>query len=242
MSDNAISTAIQGLRSAIFYLGFILLIIIVSIVTCGLFFTPFPMRQRIATTGNWLIMVWLRVTCNITIVVEGRENIPAGPCVVLSNHQSTWETFYLQWFFQPASVILKHELLWIPLFGWALALMQPIAIKRSKPAGAIRHVLKNGEQRLSSGNKIVIYPEGTRVKKNSLGDFKTSGAALAKVADVAILPVAHNAGDHWPLTGFMKYPGTITLKIGPSIQSSDEDVRALTEQARQWIKQALQTP
>ena len=184
----------------------------------------------------------LRVTCNITIVVEGRENIPAGPCVVLSNHQSTWETFYLQWFFQPASVILKHELLWIPLFGWALALMQPIAIKRSKPASAIRHVLKNGEQRLSSGNKIVIYPEGTRVKKNSLGDFKTSGAALAKVADVAILPVAHNAGDHWPLTGFMKYPGTITLKIGPSIQSSDEDVRALTEQARQWIKQALQTP
>ena len=242
MSDNAISTAIQGLRSAIFYLGFILLIIIVSIVTCGLFFTPFPMRQRIATTGNWLIMVWLRVTCNITIVVEGRENIPAGPCVVLSNHQSTWETFYLQWFFQPASVILKHELLWIPLFGWALALMQPIAIKRSKPASAIRHVLKNGEQRLSSGNKIVIYPEGTRVKKNSLGDFKTSGAALAKVADVAILPVAHNAGDHWPLIGFMKYPGPITLKIGPSIQSSDEDVRALTEQARQWIKQALQTP
>ncbi|MGB2287629.1 MAG: lysophospholipid acyltransferase family protein [Porticoccaceae bacterium] len=242
MSDNAISTAIQGLRSAIFYLGFILLIIIVSIVTCGLFFMPFPMRQRIATTGNWLIMVWLRVTCNITIVVEGRENIPTGPCVVLSNHQSTWETFYLQWFFQPASVILKHELLWIPLFGWALALMQPIAIKRSKPASAIRHVLKNGEQRLSSGNKIVIYPEGTRVKKNSLGDFKTSGAALAKVADVAILPVAHNAGDHWPLIGFMKYPGTIRLKIGPSIQSSDEDVRALTEQARQWIKQALQTP
>ena len=242
MSDNAISTVIQGLRSAIFYLGFILLIIIVSIVTCGLFFVPFPMRQRIATIGNWLTMVWLRLTCNITIVVEGRANIPAGPCVVLSNHQSTWETFYLQWFFQPASVILKHELLWIPLFGWALALMEPIPIKRSKPTRAIKHVLKKGKQRLSAGNRIVIYPEGTRVGKNSLGDFKISGAALAKAADVAILPVAHNAGDHWPLIGFIKHPGTITLRIGPAIQPCDKDVRALTEQARQWVKQALKKP
>lgn len=241
MGDNVISIAIQGLRSAIFYLGFIGLIIIVSIVTCGLFFVPFPMRQRIATTGNWLIMVWLRLTCNITIVVEGRENIPAGPCVVLSNHQSTWETFYLQWFFQPASVILKYELLLIPLFGWALALMQPIAIKRSKPTRAIKHVLKKGKQRLSVGNKVVIYPEGTRVSKNSLGDFKTSGAALAKASDVAILPVAHNAGEHWPLVGFMKRPGTITLKIGPAIRPSDKDVRALTEQAHQWVKQALKS-
>ncbi|MGB2044243.1 MAG: lysophospholipid acyltransferase family protein [Porticoccaceae bacterium] len=242
MSDNGISATIKGLRSAIFYLGFIGLIIIVSIITCVLFFLPFPTRQRIATTGNWLTMVWLRLTCNIVIVVEGRENIPEGPCVVLSNHQSTWETFYLQWFFQPASVILKHELLWIPFFGWALALMQPIGIKRSKPASAIRHVLKKGEQRLAAGNKIVIYPEGTRVRENHLGDFKTSGAALAKAANVSILPVAHNAGDHWPLVGFIKQPGIIRLKIGPAIQPSDKDVRALTEQARQWIKQALETP
>ena len=232
----------RSIRSLLFYTGFIAIVAVMSAACCLLCFLPFRLLQRIATSGNYLTMLWLRVTCNIHIEISGEENLPSGPCVILSNHQSTWETFFLQWYFQPASVILKRELLWIPLFGWALALMQPIAIKRSKPASAIRHVLKNGEQRLSSGNKIVIYPEGTRVKKNSLGDFKTSGAALAKVADVAILPVAHNAGDHWPLTGFMKYPGTITLKIGPSIQSSDEDVRALTEQARQWIKQALQTP
>ena len=239
MSDNGISATIKGLRSSIFYLGFIGLIIIVSIITCVLFFLPFPTRQRIATTGNWLIMVWLRITCKISIVVKGEEHIPKGPCVVLSNHQSTWETFYLQWLFQPASVILKRELLWIPLFGWALALMQPIAIKRSRPASAIRHVLKMGGRRLSAGNKIVIYPEGTRVTMNGLGDFKTSGAALAKASDVPILPVAHNAGDHWPLTGFMKHPGTITLKIGPTIQPKDNDVRTLTEQTRDWIQQAL---
>jgi 1-acyl-sn-glycerol-3-phosphate acyltransferase len=229
----------RGLRSSFFYLGFISIIIIMSAIACALFFLPFRPRQRIATFGNHLTMLWLRITCNISIEVQGEENVPEGPCVVLSNHQSTWETFYLQWYFQPATVILKRELLWIPLFGWGLALMQPIAIKRSKPARAIRFVLKKGTQRLKAGNKIVIYPEGTRVSADQLGEFKTSGAALAKAAAVPILPVAHNAGLHWPLVGFTKRPGTIQLQIGPAISSSAGDARQLTEQARDWIHQAL---
>ncbi len=229
----------RGLRSALFYLGFILLIILMSAIACALFFLPFRPRQRIATFGNHLTMLWLRITCNISIEVQGAENIPEGPCVVLSNHQSTWETFYLQWYFQPATVILKRELLWIPLFGWGLALMQPIAIKRSKPARAIRFVLKKGAERLQDGNKIVIYPEGTRVSTDQLGEFKTSGAALAKAAAVPIIPVAHNAGHHWPLVGFTKQPGIIKMQIGPAINSSAGDARQLTDQAREWIKQAL---
>ena len=229
----------RGLRSSLFYLGFISLIIVMSAVACALCFLPFRPRQRIATFGNHLTMLWLRITCNISIEVHGAENIPEGPCVVLSNHQSTWETFYLQWYFQPATVILKRELLWIPLFGWGLALMQPIAIKRSKPARAIRFVLKKGTQRLLAGNKIVIYPEGTRVSPDQLGEFKTSGAALAKAAAVPIIPVAHNAGLHWPLVGFTKRPGIIKLQIGPAINSSKGDARQLTEQARDWIQQAL---
>lgn len=229
----------RGLRSAVFYLGFILLVVFISAVTCALFFLPFRLRQRIATFGNHMTMLWLRFTCNIRIEVHGADNVPLGPCVILSNHQSTWETFYLQWFFQPATVILKRELLWIPLFGWGLALMQPIAIKRSKPARAIRFVLKRGTQRLQAGNKIVIFPEGTRVSTHQLGEFKTSGAALAKAAAVPIIPVAHNAGHHWPLVGFSKRPGIIKMYIGRPIDSSNKDARQLTEEARNWIEQAL---
>ena len=131
-----------ALRSAIFYVGFVAVVALMSALACLLCFLPFPILQHIATTGNQLSMLWLRLTCNIHIVVSGENNVPHGPCLVLSNHQSTWETFYLQWYFQPARVILKRGLLWIPLFGWALALMQPIAIKRSRPAKAIRFVLK----------------------------------------------------------------------------------------------------
>ena len=184
-------------------------------------------------------MQWLRLTCNIKIVVSGKENIPNGACVILSNHQSTWEAFYMQWFFQPANFILKRELLWIPFFGWALFLMNPIAIKRSRPSSAIRYVLKQGTKRLQAGNRIVIYPEGTRVKDGKLGEFKTSGAALAQQAQVPVLPVSHNSGDHWKRSSFLKTPGTIHMQIGPAIESTSASAREITENARNWIENSL---
>ena len=116
--------------------------------------------------------------------------------------------------------------MWVPLFGWALALMQPIAIKRSRPAKAIRFVLKQGARRLAAGNNIVIYPEGTRVGVDGLGEFKTSGAALAKKAGVPIVPVAHNAGHHWARDSFIKKPGTIHMQIGPAIGTDAKDPSA----------------
>ena len=226
-------------RTTLFYDGFVVLTVSASIITCLLFFLPFKLLQRVATIGNCLVMQWLRLTCNIKIVVSGRENIPNGACVILSNHQSTWEAFYMQWFFQPANFILKRELLWIPFFGWALFLMNPIAIKRSRPSSAIRYVLKQGTKRLQAGNRIVIYPEGTRVKDGKLGEFKTSGAALAQQAQVPVLPVSHNSGDHWKRSSFLKTPGTIHMQIGPAIESTSGSVREITENARNWIENSL---
>lgn len=223
------------MRSLIFYVGFIAIVAIMSTAVCLLCFLPFRHLQRLAMCSNYLVMWWLRVTCLVRIKVTGQENLPPGPCVILSNHQSTWETFYLQWYFQPASVILKRELLWIPLFGWALHFMRPIAIKRSNPAGAIRYVLRCGEQRLQEGSRIVIYPEGTRVGAGTLGEFKTSGAAIAKNAGVAIVPVAHDAGNYWLRDRFTKQPGTIHMHIGPAIDTSTKTPRDLTEQVRLWI-------
>lgn len=236
---SLIKLLLAAFRTSLFYVGFVGFTVSASIITCLLFFLPFRLLQRIATTGNYLVMQWLRLTCNIKIVVTGKENIPSGACVVLSNHQSTWEAFYMQWFFQPANFILKRELLWIPFFGWALFLMQPIAIKRSRPSSAIRYVLKQGTKRLQAGNRIVIYPEGTRITNGILGEFKTSGAALAKQAQVPVLPVSHNSGEHWQRSSFLKSPGTIHLQIGPAIDSETYSAREITESARDWIAKSL---
>ncbi len=229
----------QSIRALLFYSGLILLVLLMTLSLCIVGFLPFRYRQLCVTTGNRLLISWLRITCGVKVKLVGLENIPEDACVVLSNHQSTWETFFLQYFFVPASVILKRELLWIPFFGWGLYFMRAIAIKRSNPAGAIRQVLKQGKQRLSQGINVVIFPEGTRIRTEQVGSFMTSGAALAKAAGVQILPVRHNAGLCWPAGSWLKKPGTITLSIGPPIDTSEGNPRELTEQARQWIATAL---
>jgi 1-acyl-sn-glycerol-3-phosphate acyltransferase len=229
----------QSLRAISFYSGLIVLVILMVLALCVVGFVPFRYRQICVTTGNRLLMSWLRITCGVRINVCGFENIPASACVVLSNHQSTWETFFLQYLFVPASMILKRELLWIPLFGWGLYFMRAIAIKRSNPAGAIRQVLKQGKQRLAEGINVVIFPEGTRVRSAEVGTFMTSGAALAKSAGVQILPVRHDAGHCWPANSWLKTPGTINLVIGAPIDTAEGNPRELTEQAHRWIAQAL---
>tara|TARA_B100001248_G_C27123840_1_gene337020 strand:+ start:91 stop:540 length:450 start_codon:yes stop_codon:yes gene_type:complete len=145
----------------------------------------------------------------------------------------------MQWYFQPACFILKRELLWIPFFGWALYFMRPIAIRRSKPSKAIRWVLKQGLERIQSGYKVVIFPEGTRRKEGTLGEFKTSGAALAKSAKVPVVPVSHNAGEHWKQPGFLKVAGTIHMQIGRPIDSTKLSAREITEQAHHCINSSL---
>ena len=229
----------QAIRAVFFYTGLVVLVLLMSLSVCLVGFFPFRYRQLCLTFGNKLIMAWLRITCGVKVKIVGLENIPDKACVVLSNHQSTWETFFLQHLFVPASVILKRELLWIPFFGWGLYAMRAIAIKRSKPAGAIRQVLKQGKQRLSKGIKVIIFPEGTRVRGSEVGTFMTSGAALAKAAEVPILPVRHNAGQCWPAGSWLKTPGTISIVIGPTIATDSHNPRELTELSKQWIAGAL---
>ncbi len=229
----------QAIRAVFFYIGLVSLVLLMSLSVCLVGFFPLRYRQLCLTYGNKLIMAWLRITCGVKVKVVGLENIPDQACVVLSNHQSTWETFFLQHLFVPASVILKRELLWIPFFGWGLYVMRAIAIKRSKPAGAIRQVLKQGKQRLSRGINVIIFPEGTRVRSQQVATFMTSGAALAKTAAVPILPVRHNAGQCWPAGSWLKTPGTITIVIGPTIATDTHNPRELTKIAEQWVAKAL---
>lgn len=228
-------------RSGCFYLGLLLIVMASGVTSCFIWGLPFNRRQSLAATSNYLILNWLRLTCGVKVNVTGLENLPAGPCVILSNHQSAWESFYIQWLVQPASFVLKQELLWLPFFGWTIAAMGPIAIKRSKPGAAMRQVLKQGRDRLRNGIKVVIYPEGTRNPSGKLGSFKTGGAALAKLADVPVVPLAHNAGAHWPADSWLKYPGTIDVHIATPLDSSAYSARELAEKAHSWVSASLET-
>ena len=164
--------------------------------------------------------------------VEGHENLPARPAVILSKHQSAWETMAFQLIFPPQVYVLKRELLWIPFFGWGLALMSPIAIDRSRGFAALRTIARRGRERLEQGFWVVVFPEGTRVAPGERRAYHLGGAWLARGGGAPVVPVAHNAGLVWPRNAFLKRPGTVTVRIGPPIEAANRDPKMVNELAK----------
>ena len=182
---------------------------------------------------NW----YLHLTCGIKVNVIGQENLPSSPCVIVSNHQGQWETFSMQYLFHPVCTLLKRELLYIPLWGWAMKMLHPIAINRGKPKEAIVQTLEEGSERLKKGLYVLLFPEGTRVKAGRVGKYARSGFELAKRNNVKILPLCHNSGDCWPAHKFIKKPGTINLHIGEPFFV--EDSKKSAEEVQQWVERKL---
>jgi 1-acyl-sn-glycerol-3-phosphate acyltransferase len=240
-------STVQPLRTFLFYL----LLASSSFIWCTLsvFIAPFlPFRARYRFVNqNWCrCAVWLaKVIVGIRYEVKGLENIPEQPCVILANHQSTWETFFLSALFEPLSQVIKRELLYVPFFGWAMAMLKPIAIDRSNPKAALKQLAKQGHERLEQGAWLLIFPEGTRMPPGQLGKFSRGGASLAVNADLPVLPIVHNAGAFWPKQGWSKKPGTIQVVIGPVMHAEGTGPRAIAElndRAFAWINQAQPEP
>jgi 1-acyl-sn-glycerol-3-phosphate acyltransferase len=200
-----------------------------------------PYRAQFAIARSWARqLLWvLERLCGLKFTVEGRERIPAGNHIVLSNHTSAWETVALFLIFPPQVWVLKRELLWIPFVGWGLKLLRPIAIDRGEGHRAVNQVIEQGKARLEDGLWIIIFPEGTRVVAGETRRFGVSGALLAVASGKSLVPLSHNAGTFWPRRGFLKKPGTIRVIIGEPIASVGKDPRELNEEARQSIEAGL---
>jgi 1-acyl-sn-glycerol-3-phosphate acyltransferase len=193
-------------------------------------------RYRVASGLAYSTMWLLRVICGIKMEVRGAENIPQEPCIVLSKHQSAWETFSLQTVFPPQVWVLKRELLWLPFFGWGLAVTSPIAIDRSKGKQAMRQLLEQGKDRLHKGFCVVIFPEGTRMPYGVRGKYKLGGAMLGESSGAPVVPVAHNAGKFWGRNAFWKHPGTIVLSIGQPIDPKGLKADEINRRVEDWIE------
>ncbi|QXH51580.1 1-acyl-sn-glycerol-3-phosphate acyltransferase [Pseudomonas fakonensis] len=230
---------LQAIRIFLFYL----LLGTSSVLWCSLSFfiapfLPFAKRYRFINVYWCRCALFLaRTILGINYKVTGAENVPQVPCVILSNHQSTWETFFLSAYFSPLSQVLKRELLYMPFFGWAMAMLRPIAIDRKNPKEALRQVASQGDELLKQGTWVLIFPEGTRVPHGQIGKFSRGGTALAVNAGLPVLPIAHNAGKFWPREGWGKRPGTIEIVIGEPMYAEGSGPRAIAElndRAQAW--------
>jgi len=189
--------------------------------------------------AGWLkVAVWgCKVICGVHKRVHGMENLPDGPVILLSKHQSTWETFaYPSFMPKPLCYVFKRELLYIPFFGWAMGRIDMIHIDRGRVAQAWRRVAEQGRKHMAAGNWVIMFPEGTRAPRGGKGEYKSGGTRLAITAGVPVVPIAVNAARCWPRKSFMVRPGTIDVSIGKPIPSEGRRPDELMHDVEEWIE------
>jgi len=224
------------LRSSLFALFQAVITFVFAILALLCFPLPARARYRVITTWSRLMVAGAERICGIRYRVLGAENIPPLPFIVLAKHQSAWETLAFQIIFPPQVWVVKRELLWIPFFGWGLALLSPIAIDRGAGSRALNQLLEQGRERLARRYCIVIFPEGTRVAPGRRGRYQAGGAWLAVRTGTPVLPVAHNAGELWPRDAFIKRPGLVTISIGAPIDTRQLTPAELNGKVEDWIE------
>ena len=226
--------------SALLFFGIFFTATIVGICLSLGMLTTFNIRWKIGYVWCAVIRWMTRVFCGLTYEVEGLENIhPEQPAIIFSNHQSAWETLALRYILPPHSVVVKRELLYLPIWGWSLLTLKSIVINRKNQRAALRSLLEQGSKYLNEGLWILVFPEGTRAGAREVLKFNIGGAMLAHKTGFPVIPVAHNAGDFWPRYSFFKYPGVIKLKIGPVIETKGRKAADINVEAEAWIRQAM---
>jgi 1-acyl-sn-glycerol-3-phosphate acyltransferase len=205
-------------------------------------FAPLPYRQRYYWTTRWnVFVIWAaKVCCGIRYQVKGLENLPDGPVVLLSKHQSAWETIlYPMIMPRPLAYVFKKELLYIPFFGWGIGLLRMIPIDRSRGRDAFSQVVEKGRERLANGQWLILFPEGTRIPRGQKGVYKSGGTRLAVATQTPVVPIAMNSADCWPRNAFIKTPGLITVSIGKPMSSEGISAADLMQQVENWIESEM---
>lgn len=214
-------------------------------VTLGIVAVPvLPFAAVVRHVPNLWIdgTLWLlRICCGLRISVEGLHHLPAIPCIIACKHQSALDTLVLWRVLGGPAFILKRQLLHIPVFGWYLARMKPIAIERSNPPAALQAIGKQAEKKIQEGRHIVIFPEGTRTRPGQQVRYRTGGISLLyRTLGVPVVPVALNTGVFWGRNAFCKRAGVARFKCLPQL-CAGMDEQVFLEQLRSAIENASQT-
>jgi 1-acyl-sn-glycerol-3-phosphate acyltransferase len=234
-------TPLLFIRSLLFWVCFVVPLPIYFLISLVTFPIGQRLRYKVMVTLCYFYCLVMRYVCGIKYVVKNPENIPKQPCVIVCNHQSMWETCTLIWIFTDIVFILKKEILKVPLFGWGINGIAPIAIDRSKGDLAMQKLIKQGKQRIGAGFSLMIFPEGTRLKVKQRKDFKHGAAKIAILLQTIITPVALDSGLLWPKKSFFLYPGTVNVVVGEPIipPVNIDDCVDVTNKVQSWTYSEL---
>lgn len=227
------------LRSLLFTSFLFATAIVGGAIVLLIFWAPFKAKWAVARAWAHSCLWAGRIFCGMQVATEGKDNLPDEPSVALIKHTTAMETYWQIAALPPQAWVLKRELLLIPLFGWGVAAVKPIAIDRKAGGAAVKQVIDQGKERLGRGLWVSIFPEGTRMPPGQTRRYGISGATVAKEIGCPVVPIAHNAGDFWPRRGLRKRPGTIRFCIGPPIDPAGRSPKETNLIAQQWIENKM---
>jgi 1-acyl-sn-glycerol-3-phosphate acyltransferase len=232
-----------ALRSAVYLLWLAVTVVpwATAVLVVSIFVRGDPVYWMCA---GWLrVAVWgARVICGVGWRVHGMENLPSAAektasVILLSKHQSTWETFaYPALMPHPLAYVFKRELLYIPFFGWAMARLDMVHIDRSKRAEAWNRVAAQGAKVMARGHWVIMFPEGTRIARGKAGQYKSGGTRLAVATGRPVVPIAVNSARCWPRKSFLLQPGVVDVVIGRPIASVGREADELMREVEGWIE------
>ncbi len=221
------------LRSALFNIAFYVATIFILLIGLPTLFLPQKWTMAVAYKLQARSSLWLlKHICNIDAEMRGLENLQKGPVIIASKHQSVWETFALAPYLNYPIVILKHELMYLPLLGWYAIKFGHIPVKRGKGRVTVQKLIASAKHQLKGEKELLIFPEGTRKAPNADPEYKNGIYRLYHALDVPVIPVALNSGLYWPRRTFKRYPGTVIAHFLKPIEPglSREDFMTLLEQ------------
>jgi 1-acyl-sn-glycerol-3-phosphate acyltransferase len=211
------ATILKMLRAAAFYLLLTLWLLIFPTVLT-------PWRWLKPERSKTIALLWLKgavwlatYICGIHYVIRGREHIPNQPAIFACQHQSAWETFLFPTILNLPMMVVKKELLNIPIFGAYLRYIGMAAIDRKAGVSALKQISDMANAALAGGRNVLVFPEGTRVTIGTRGRIQAGIAALYEQCDAPVIPVTHNAGRFWPKNSFLKTPGVVRLRFHPPV-------------------------
>lgn len=231
---NVLRSLLHGLWLAASLVVWAPLVIVASVFTRGapLYWLAVWWLRGSITSARWILGIQVRVT--------GMEHLPPGdgsPAILLAKHQSTLETFLLPTLMpHPLAYVFKRELLYVPLFGWAMARLDMVHIDRSQRARAFNKVVEQGHRLLAQGIWVIMFPEGTRIPRGEVGSYKSGGTRLAVATGAPVIPIAVTSGRCWPRKALIKRPGIVDVSIGKPIASEGREADELMREVRDWIE------
>jgi 1-acyl-sn-glycerol-3-phosphate acyltransferase len=197
-------------RSALFLIWFAIVSLALNVACLPLL--VFPRRATVWAANKWAQLLLFGLDHIVGLKMEVRGSAPRGAALVAAKHFSMWETIALLALLDAPAIVIKRELLWIPLYGWYAIKQGMIPIDRSGRASAIRRMHEAAKRAMNDGQPIVIFPEGTRKKPGAPPDYKPGVAALYSLLGLPCIPLAHNSGLFWR-GWFLRKPGTVVVEF-----------------------------